>query len=234
MEKKLIFENANEAKGMANAWNVQKQNLQRVIDLYNATGLPDLAGNELHSLFNDTDHFLFDKITNGEQAHLTIGTGVDRGHIAIDKTQAINMLVKPTGYNELVQCIKDTSEIIAKGSGANPTLAAMPAQNIGGCFVIDDSGNLQFSDRVQGDIDEAGKKYIASEAGKKVIAFVEDVAKAYYANGIDTLQKGVYRRTIGQIMEDVVTGMNDGEKTFVFNQSFLTTDRSLENLEKNK
>lgn len=189
-------------------WDLTKNEVQKVIDLYNVTGLPALNSADLHGLFNDTENLLYDKLTGNEKAHLTIGTGTDRGHLAIDRTKAMEMLIKPNGYNELLQGITAAIKVLKNpfAPGAAFDVRINPEQ-IKDCFVIDENGALQFTDNVSNEIEEAGKIYVKTEKGQAVYSFLQKVTDAYFECGLDKFKGVPSVRTLpGEMISKIIEG----------------------------
>src|ERR1039457_4288022 len=112
----LIATLAHLATNYKISWDSAKTQVQKVIDLYNKTGLPALNSDDLHLLFNDTENMLYNKQTGNKEAHLTIGKDENRGHLSIDRKAAMNMISKPEGYSELLAGIKECNKICLTGS----------------------------------------------------------------------------------------------------------------------
>ncbi len=154
--------------------------MQKVIDLYNTTGLPPLAGDDLHGLFNDTEKFLYDKLTGNKQMHLKAGNEAEANHLPINRSKAMEMLTKPTGYNELLAGIDLCSKKCLGGFAPNtPSHVRFGVNDVKTLLVIDDKGALQFSDDVQKDIDRAGNVYANTDKGQAIYTFLQKVADAF-------------------------------------------------------
>lgn len=178
MDKVLISHDQGAAAIVAAQWETERAKVQKVVDLYNAAGLPAMTagGADLLSLLNKTAVFLFDKLTGGQAAHLTIGTGENCTLLPVDKHRAIEILTKPAGYKELIASLEELEK--TKGNGWN-------IHQVSACFELDEAGNVALTERVRKMIDEAGKVYLSSERGKAIAAFVADVIKSYHRNGLD-------------------------------------------------
>lgn len=232
MKKTLIHTDEQTAYKVKRGWDIQKQELQKVIDLYNITGFPKLTTGDLQPLFSNTNVFLFDKLTGGSGAQLVIGAAENKNYLPIDKEAAINIMQKPAGYNELLEGIKKIFPFAHRGIGdASTQVAKYSPTNITYVFVIDEAGELQYSERTLNEIEEAGKYYIQSETGNKLFQFVTDTVAAYYANGLD-MAYNIHRKPIHEILMDIVKSLDPDNKTFVVNSAFAHADGELLNMEK--
>lgn len=218
----LIAVHEHISKTHLQGWEFAKDKLQALIKLYNATGLPALAGGELDPLFNDTANLLYDKLTGNEAAHLTIGKGEDRGHLAIDRTAAMALISKPKGYNELLAGITQCSRDLM--TGKFPTNQAYNIRvnitTISQYFVIDESGVPDYTDKVKNDIEEAGNLYAKTDKGQKIYAFFEKVKDAFFECGLDEYvhesQKNILPGAkVGELISEGIRSINVAEKTFM-------------------
>ncbi len=187
-------------------WNRAKSDVQKVVDLYNVMGLPPLNSKQLHGLFNDTINTLYDIFTGNEAAHLTIGKGEGRGHLAIDRVKAMDILDKPKGYDELLAAIAESSKSLANAYTANtPYDVRVNAAQIIDTFVIDENGNLGFTETVATGIENAGKVFVNTEKGQAIYNFLQKVTEAYIECGLDTFRGNTsFREIDGDKVADIV------------------------------
>lgn len=78
--------------------------IQKAVNEFNAFGYEPLTNDELQRLFTETNDLFFDKITKGQP--LSIG-GLD-----IDKTKALEIIKKPTGFESLIKSIADATKAL--------------------------------------------------------------------------------------------------------------------------
>lgn len=64
--------------------------VQNIVDTFNAFGFEPLKNNELHTLFFNPNELLFDKVTKGQPISIS--------GIEIDKVKAMEFIKKPEGY----------------------------------------------------------------------------------------------------------------------------------------
>lgn len=182
--KKKLFTAKHIANGMRTAWEATKQDVQNVLDKYNALGLPQLTADEFDRLFTDTEVLIFDKITGGDM-HLA---GTNGTALAVNKKQALNMLDKPAGFDALMYAVNNITEAIKANEGDNMQFGAtVNREGVAKAFKVDENGNLQYETHIQERIDNAGKCFCTTEQGAAILAFNEQVAAAFYANGLDKL-----------------------------------------------
>lgn len=180
MAKTLILQKEG-AEEFKENWLKEKSDVQAVIDLYNALGLPKLqTGNELSRMCNNTQSFMFEKLTQGKKAHLVFGSGDDATHMEIEPTKALDMLAKPKGYNELLAGISELEKSSRDGEMGSGTRWLV--KDIAKNFTIDKDGNLQFTELLQTLIDEWGKCYVRTKRGKAYLKFAKAIIKAAQEN----------------------------------------------------
>jgi hypothetical protein len=181
----LVATLAHLATNYTASWSSAKNEVQKVVDLYKKTGLPALTNDELHRLFNDTENLVHDKLTGNKEMHLQAGNDTSADRLPINRSKAMELLTKPTGYNELLAGVTACNKICAAGFSANNAWQVrFNSPDINKMFVIDDSGTLQYSDAVQKDIDGSGKVYATTERGQAIYAFLQKVGDAFKEFGI--------------------------------------------------
>ena len=83
--------------------------MQSVVLMFNGLGLPALTAEEFPSLFEDAECLVYDKMTNGQQVSIA--------GLTVHKHKAMELLIKPEGYERLIEFInsikKDGFEAIA-------------------------------------------------------------------------------------------------------------------------
>jgi len=226
MAKTLIFtDTAKNAKHSAN-WNTAKAAVQAVIDLYEDTSLPALVTGELSPLLNDTDNFLFNKMTGGQGATLTFGEDEEAVSLPIPTEQAKNIVGKPSGYNELMAGIEDLAKKSLAGWGIQGDgKASFSIAEIASCFIIDGAGLLQFSTSLTTLISNYGKYYIKTAIAKKLHAFAGDVVAAFFENDLHesiSYLPGGDALDLRQIIDMTITSIKLSGETFVPNYEALT------------
>lgn len=184
MEKILVWTDEQAKKEQAAKWDKEKSDVQVVVDLYRATKLPALAGDDLHRMLNDTENFMFDKIAGGEQAHLTIGTGDTAFHLPLVKSKAIEILQKPVGYTELRAGIEHLVKTSISGTSLD---IKWNIQLVARYFEIDSDGQVQYTAEKAKQLAEHGNKYVQSECGKQLYGFITDVMAMYRKHNMDSV-----------------------------------------------
>jgi hypothetical protein len=165
----------------AENWDIAKADLQKVVDCYNVTGLPVLTLDDLDALLKDADVLIFDKMTGGH-AHFVTST---KEHLPIDKKQAFNILIKPNGYNKLIEAINNVKTNSTKGySNSHQFHVRIDLSDLSKHFKMED-GQLQFSEQLQAELDEAGNSYAKTEKGIAAIQFCQDIARAWKQNKLN-------------------------------------------------
>jgi|GEM_PF-4193640 len=190
MSLTLVWQDNNVATTMTALWGQFKTQVQGVLDLYTATGLPALVNAEFSSLFNDTENLIFDKMTGVENGLLTFGEGESSVSLPVNRSEAMKLLQKPVGYDALIAGIDALKERLKSGGykySVNQRVQ-LSINNISAGFIIDEGGELQYSTYVAGLIANYGKTFIKTAKAKAVHQFIKDVVQAYYDNGIDVIR----------------------------------------------
>lgn len=218
-EKKLIYTDDVRRQQVTAAWNQLKEIMQRQLNLYPAS-LPPLVSGELERLFTDTEGLFYDKLTEGAPAHLTFGNTDNKRLLQISARAASDLLMKPEGWHTFIDTIPDTRRKLSIGIPLPGRSIVAHPEFMDDTFCFDSKGQLQFSERVQTEISEAGKSYIRSEKGFKILAFIEAVSQAYFDNDMSTAYP---HRNLAQLLEDIMT-LDRNNKSYVVKQAVFTKD----------
>ncbi len=232
MEKVLFYHDKNLNEQNRRAWEMQKAALQKIIDIYNKN-LPALACGELHPLFNDTVNFLYNKLTNGDTAHLTMGTGADRTHLPVNKKAAMDLIAKPAAWEEMTAAIREfSSSCIAGYKGRHTSsLAKFYINSVSKFFMIDASGNLQYTENCQKEIDDFGNRYLTNPGAIAGHTFVKECVESYFRNGLHNIDR--FKRSelgFNSIFEDVLNRIDIPNKTFSAKEGYQTVDNHFNDL----
>jgi len=225
MAKTLIFTDTQLQAEYAANWNKAKVAVQAVLTLYAATGLPALVNSEFSSLFNNTDSLLFDKLTGGGSSVLTFGEGEGAISLPVVRSQAMELIAKPTGYNALINGIKQLDNItLAPGWGMQGRgKVSFKVSNISKHFRLDGAGALQFSVATAADIADFGKHYVKTQHVKNLHAFTQAVVEAYYENDLHNsdsfLNNGSH--DIAILVQQSITKLNIADESYTPNYSVM-------------
>ncbi len=146
-----------------------------------------MAAGELHRMMNDTETFLYEKLTQGKDAHLTIGTGDKRHHMPVKKDEALKLLEKPAGYDALLRGIAELKKTAAAGNPSTGDIT-WDVRQIANFFELDVTGIVQFTASKATELEEKGKVYLHSETGQKLQQFIDGVNRLYYELGINEVK----------------------------------------------
>lgn len=228
MENKVLYyQDKNAREVNRKAWETERLRVCEVVDLYNQTKLSPLSKGDLGRLVNNTINFLFDKLTGGNDAHLSIGTGDTATLLPVIKSKAIDMLQKPKGYNELMEGIKNLGIEAFKGHKHNGDII-WQVSTINNYFDIDDNGEVVYTESLKNKIDDYENYYISNERGKKMLNFLEAVAKAFYENGIDEIRfNGIEFYGASAIFTDAIEKMDHKNKKWHIHKSYGNFLKSL-------
>lgn len=223
MKKFIEDKNANEANRQA--WNEQKSKVQKVVDLYNKTGLATLQPGELQGLFTDTDNLLHDKLTGGEAVNVQAGGSA----IPLKRAAAMQFIDKPKEWDGLTHLIAATTDQLTKGATWDGKAKVWP-NTIAHCFVLDAAGKVQFSDATQANIESYGITNVISKTGANVAAFLEAVEKAYAESGL--ADDKFWKADPLKLLTVTTKGWNAASGQFNRDSSFVARDREIAAIEK--
>lgn len=179
----LIHTDASENSAHAAAWNTAKADVQQILNLYNAMELPPLTALEFPQLFNDTETLIYDKYTGGD----VFITSPSNNNLPVDKAKAMEILIKPAGYDALLTAIanlkkKTTGEAYSMGNARGRV--SYDVKSIAQYFTLESAEVIGLAASVTAAVDKAGKHYAKSAKAKAAFAFAQAVSTAFYANGL--------------------------------------------------
>lgn len=196
----LIHTNNNEVSGVTAMYQQYKAAAQTVLDAYNSMELDALTAQELPLLFTDTKSLIFDKVTGGE---------VSISGVKLDKSKAIEIIAKPTGYDELLASIDQFGEKCIVGFTdpyGNASLRTRKEQ-VAQFVTIDGNGVLVYTAYTQNQISKAGKYYAKSDRAKAEYEFAQAVANKFFELGLDRYcgqeDKMGLHTTVGDAIESI-------------------------------
>jgi hypothetical protein len=202
MAKVLIYQDLKKAGDMQKAWEKECGDVQNIINLYSAMQLPKLQNaDDLYQLCNNTQHFIYKKQSGGKEMHLTSGEINDTVILPIHKHEAMKIIQKPAGYNELVAAIATLSQTSIQGQTAFNELR-WPLNEIKRFFSIDANGALIISDHYKNTLSDAGCYYVYTENGKALFDFAKEVIAAAEKYNIGAM---LPNQALLQIVEQIIT-----------------------------
>lgn len=80
--------------------------IKQSVIAFNALGLGDLLANELQQLFTDTETFVFDR--------MVVNKSIVIDGLELNKVEAMKIIKKPAGYDDLIAKINEAKEAIVK------------------------------------------------------------------------------------------------------------------------
>ena len=172
-----------------NAYNAKKEAIegkllppvQGVVDNYNriefeewegSTKRPLLPG-ELSRLFSEPVELIFDKMTRGETVAI-LG-------MKVNKAEAIKILERPAGYDDLLSSIERCIASL-RYDVDNITITL---SKVADWFELADSNTVTLVKARLDEISEHYKKYAKTDRAKRMLAFANEVAQAAKDCGIE-------------------------------------------------
>ena len=179
-ERMLAQSNKDVQKEYQRNWEKVKELVQAVIGQYKTMGLPalkDIA--DVDRLINDTEGFVFDMQTGGG----AIIRGTHGEHMPVNVGVAKTLFVKPDGYSQLTEVIAVFRDKSTEGIGYVGSVTRINAflREVKKDFVYVNS-ELDFSEKRQLNIDEAGNAYVTTEKGKAIACFLKTLSKSFAEN----------------------------------------------------
>lgn len=154
--------------------------LQQAVTAYNTLGLADLATSDLSNLFLKTEELIFDKMTDGEPVSIA--------GLQVDKVKAMEILMKPSGYENLLATIESLKASLQNGP-YNGIRIQLTKAFIETNYELDE-GNIVFKSSANTALENTFKHYATTPLAKKMYVLAQAILE-----GIDDL------------------GLNDGFKT---------------------
>lgn len=132
--------------------------IQKVVDAYNLLELEPLKSTELQMLFLQTDEFIFDKMT-GKEPLLVNG-------MEVHKHEAIKLLKKPLGYENLILLISQFKEKITDGNQHRNLKITLTQLNI--AYELNSNGEVIFKASKDEELQRINKKYATTPIAEKL------------------------------------------------------------------
>ncbi len=185
MAKRLIYQDKEKYQNRLTSLEKERADVQRVVDLYNATGLKGLepGAGDLSALVNNTRNFLYLRLTRGMGAKMVFGDGDDSHSLPIDDAKAMELIAKPAGYNALLEGIKELAVTSIAGGNQGHELK-WNVSSISSLFVIDAAGDVALSEKQQKELDETGNYYVRTDKGKRLHKFALAIIEAAKDNNV--------------------------------------------------
>ena len=157
-------------------------------------GIADLLPEDLKYLFQKPVDLIFDKMTGGQ---LYIGG------VQVNKEKAIEILVKPVGYDTFLALHADTIKQL-KGELLYPHKSyPVTPNNIDDYFELDEVLTVSLKQSMKDKIKTSHEYYAKSDQAKKMLAFAQAVIAAYDAQGIKDFTKSNGAGITG-IVEEII------------------------------
>lgn len=122
--------------------------LQQAVTAYNVLGLAALNQADFVRLFNQPIDLVFDKMTGGQPLLI--------GGLPLNKDQAIAMLTKPGGYDNLISTINTVIADMKNQQQTHPSIIQY-------AFQLDGSGNIIIGAAYDLSLQEQYKRYATSD-----------------------------------------------------------------------
>lgn len=153
--------------------------IQGIVDSYNLLGFGDLAANELLGLFQAPIDFIFDKMTGGQPVSI--------GGLQVDKQKAIDILIKPAGYDAFVNAITGTKGSIKDDEHYSNVGVAI--NSIADLYTINVSGDVVITGAFDTKLQEQNKLYAKSDLAKAVLTFAQNFLQTADELGLTNIFK---------------------------------------------
>jgi len=141
-----------------------------VIATYNLLNQGSIKSDELYNLFINTEEFVFDKMTESNPVLI--------GGLKLHKHEAIKILKKPKGFENLLAQIENTNSTLA--DKCSHTSFTYNPRTLINSFELDQNGAVIIKSSKDLELQEKNKKYATSEKAIKLLAlanFVIDKSK---------------------------------------------------------
>ena len=175
MKQLLSFDEQNylEQKGVYENISL---NIQECISSFNALEIGNIYPKDFLKLLTDPVGLAYDKITNGEEISIA--------GLKINKQKAMDIIEKPIGYDAFLNSVRLAVDSF-KNHGYTD-IQPINLNNILSIYEIDESGNVQVTEKMDENLKERNKKYATSDNSKKLFEivkrFLEDVEKNEVTN----------------------------------------------------
>lgn len=156
MEDLLMFTDIQKFNEEIARHSIHMDKLNAILMAYGVMNLSTLTGTEFIELVNHPGKVVFDKMTNGQPFEIN--------GMQIDKTKAIELILKPAGYKEMIELIEGFKQI------PNWSYHLIEVDVVNGEVVL----NQSVIDKET----EASKVYAKTDKEKQLFQFVQGVVAA--------------------------------------------------------
>lgn len=181
MNKILIYEDQHEKAELSGKYNNALAVLQKVVNAYNNivfSNDAELTKEDFALLFISPSDVLFDKITGGD---------VSLGGISVDRTKAMEIIAKPEGYNEFVECFAEYKRQYSELPNRYNQAAFLLPASIGQMYVLNEvDRTVQLSDFSVKDIENTGKYYAKNPKAIAMFEFCTEMISLFKSKGLHT------------------------------------------------
>lgn len=181
------------------------QVLDPIVKRFNAMKIGDLESAELPKLFTALNDLLLDKVTAGKKLMI--------GDLQVDRSKAIDMIQKPSGFEELAATIELAKNTITEsGTGVQPNHSILSVFELveGGVIV-----KKSYSEKLR----KENMHYAQTDAAKAALSFAEAVIKA--AKEHDILEACVPSRELGDAVRRLIKYNSETKTLHINTQNVL-------------
>jgi hypothetical protein len=175
MKPVLISFNEQLYKQKIAAFETYASIMQKVVETFAALTLPALTIIDLQSLFHDPVSMVFDKMTNGQPVSIA--------GLQVDKIKAMELLIKPGGYEELLDTVAESKKAIAHHQY---DFARFNISSIADCFDMVD-GAILLKPLKEAELKESCNAYAKTDNAKKMLAFTQTIVDKANELGVRNL-----------------------------------------------
>jgi len=168
--------------------------IQNAVNAYKSLALEDLKSEELAMLFFKTEELIFDKMV--QQNTLSIN-GME-----VHKHEAIKLIKKPQGYENLLSIIKNTAARI-ENAIQHTSIDNRLLSSINRTYELNSKGEVVLKASKYEELKEKNKKYAKSEKAKRLMKLANVIINECKDPYLDQLIKG-HPNGIGHLLGSIL------------------------------
>ena len=174
--------------------------IQSVVDAFKALGLEDIKSEELGMLFIKTEELVFDKMT--QQNTLSLN-GME-----VHKHEAMKLIKKPQGYENLLSLIKNTTARM-ENAVQHTAIDKFPLSHLNRTYELNSNCEVILKASKNEELQEHNKKYAKSDKAKKLTELANVIIEeckdpflsqliSVYPNGLGALLNSILKSKHGE------------------------------------
>jgi hypothetical protein len=191
----LISNNTSKYSSIIYSLEKTGEVLQEIVTTYNFLGLLPLNSEDFFNLISNPAELVFDKMSNGEDISI--------GGLKVDKQKAIEIILKPKGYNELLAKIEEIFKRISESEyWISYKNIPVTKQNVQKFYVIN-NGSISINSTCNLEIKELCKLYAKSDASKQAYSLATSLISVFNEHDTKNLIRDLGKRSIGEFINEL-------------------------------